>query len=133
MIIIQKDFFIVTYGPTKLFDITDKVKEIIKGVERGYVNIFSKGSTGALVVLPQNEEIIEVFEKALWKLIPIYGWRHPGNAYAHLRSSLIGTSLSLLIDNGKILLPENHRIYFLENQFTNARRRHILITIAKKN
>ncbi|OYT31577.1 MAG: hypothetical protein B6U94_02765 [Thermofilum sp. ex4484_79] len=125
----QEDFFIVTHGPTKLFDITERVAEIAKDIDIGLVNVFSKGSTGGLVVLPRDSNTIENYEKDLWKLIPIYGWRHPGNAYAHLRSSLIGTSINVIVEKGKLLLPPRNGIFFLENQFTNARRRHILVTI----
>ncbi len=130
--IIQRDFFIITHGPTKLFDITDKVLKNIEDVENGVINIFSKGSTGALIIIPRDNKIVEEYEKSLWKLVPVYGWKHPGNAYAHLRSSLIGTALNIPVHKGKILLPQNNGIFFLENQFTNARRRHVLITIIKK-
>ena len=69
---IQKDFFIITYGPTKLFDITPKILNICKNVKKGFINIFSKGSTGALLILPRENQVIEQIEKELWNLIPVY-------------------------------------------------------------
>ncbi len=117
----------VTYGPNKLFDVTEYVGEIAAKVEKGFVAVLCKGSTGALLVLPREKEVIEECERGLWSLVPIYGWRHPGNAYAHLRSTLIGTSIIVAVEKGGLVLPKGSGVFFLENQAVNARRRKIVL------
>jgi len=104
-----------TYGPNKLFDLTDRVLSLTHSVEEGAVFLQAVGSTGALLVLPRSEEVLRAFEQDLWDLVPTLGWRHPGNAYAHLRSTLMGTTLALPVLRGQVPLSGSG-IFFLENQ-----------------
>lgn len=120
---------LITYGPNKLFDITDQVCEVVKGVKEGAVVLQAVGSTGALLILPRQKEVIDKFENDLWDLVPTLGWKHPGNAYAHLRSTLIGTTLALPIIEGGIPMGGNG-IFFLENQPALNRRRSIIVSVA---
>ena len=121
----EKSF--ITYGPNKLFDVTEHVGEVAAKVKRGFVAVLCKGSTGALLVLPREKEVVEEYERGLWNIVPVYGWRHPGNAYAHLRSTLIGTSMLVAVKKGEPILPEGSGVFFLENQAVNARRRKIVL------
>ena len=104
-----------TYGPNKLFDLTDRVLSLAHSVEEGAVFLQAVGSTGALLVLPRSKEVLRAFEQDLWDLVPTLGWRHPGNAYAHLRSTLMGTTLALPVLRGQVPLSGSG-IFFLENQ-----------------
>lgn len=122
---------LVTYGPNKLFDITDRVAELAGDVEEGAIVLQAVGSTGALVVLPRRREVIEAFENDLWDLVPTLGWRHPGNAYAHLRSTLIGTTLALPIVGGSLPI-EGNGIFFLENQPALNRRRVVVAAVVTR-
>lgn len=119
---------LTTYGPNKLFDITDRVNELARGVKLGILALQAVGSTGALVLLPRRREFVEAFEYSLWDLVPTLGWRHPGNAYAHLRSTLIGTTLALPVIEGGIPL-EGIGIFFLENQPASRRRRRVVASL----
>ena len=117
---------ILTHGPNGLFEITDKVFSTAKSINgEGIILIFSKGSTGAIIRIKKKDT--ESFKKDLWELVPIEGWLHPGNAFAHLRSSLIGTWKLIFVQRNKPLISDDEGIYFLENQVTNARRRKIII------
>lgn len=122
---------LVTYGPNKLFDITDRVAKLAAGVEEGLLVLQAVGSTGALVTLPRRAEVIEAFERDLWDLVPTLGWMHPGNAYAHLRSTLIGTALALPVVGGSLPLGDCG-IFFLENQPAMNRRRAVIASVAAK-
>ncbi|MEM1508587.1 MAG: YjbQ family protein [Thermofilaceae archaeon] len=117
-----------TYGPNKLFNITDKVVELAKGVKFGIIALQAVGSTGALVLLPRKRELVEAFEYNLWDLVPTLGWKHPGNAYAHLRSTLIGTMLALPVIDGNVPLGDTG-IFFLENQPASRRHRRIIASL----
>lgn len=120
-----KTIRLLTYGPGKLFEITSHIACQAKEIKNGIIHVFSKGSTGALVIIPKDH--VKNFERSLWDLLPVYGWEHPGNAYAHLRSTLIGTSLLILVKDREPLLPENHGVYFIENQPANRRERKIIL------
>ena len=120
-------FRLRTHGPNKLFDITEKIRNIAGEIEEGILSIFAKGSTGSLVLLPKREDIVEDFERDLWDLVDVYGWSHPGNAYAHLRSTLMGTSLLLVCKEHRLLLPEGYGVFFVENQPYVSRERTIIV------
>jgi thiamine phosphate synthase YjbQ (UPF0047 family) len=122
---------LVTYGPNKLFDITERVVELASGVDEGFISLQAVGSTGALVVLPRDGRVVEAFERDLWDLVPTLGWRHPGNAYAHLRSTLIGTTLVLPVAGGAVPLGGSG-VFFLENQPALNRHRAVVAAVVSK-
>jgi len=117
-----------TYGPNALFDISGEIAKAVEesGIRKGVVVVFSHGSTGSLVRLKDGFE--EKFRKALWDLIPIDGWEHPGNAYAHLRSTLTSTKIVIPVVDGKPVIGES-RVYFVENQCYVARDRRITLAV----
>ncbi|MCD6357097.1 MAG: hypothetical protein DRJ96_06710 [Thermoprotei archaeon] len=115
----------LTYGPNKLFDITERATRLALGVPEGVLLLQAIGSTGALLLLPRNRGVLESYEHDLWDLVETLGWRHPGNAYAHLRSTLIGTTLALPIIGGEVPL-NGAGIFFLENQPAMNRRRTVV-------
>jgi len=123
MKIYSGDFSIKTYGPNKLFNLNPYLSKYLHD-RKGIIILSVKGSTGGLLRLPKDESIKKTFEKDLWDLISVYGWTHPGNAYAHLRSTLIGTWLALPLN-----CLDDYNIYFLENQTTINRYRKISFVV----
>ncbi len=120
-----------TYGPMKLFDITNYVAEAVKscGVCTGIVRVDVKGATPALVAL--SPEDCEDFVEALTKLVPFSKWRH-GNAYAHLSSTALSTSLTLAVENGELVLPKGARVYLLETRSVYNHLRNVIIELIGK-
>ena len=119
---------IVTHGPMSYFPlrelIEDRIKEI--GLLRGLVTIHARGATPAIVVVSREE--LEYFDEALKEMIPIVGWSH-GNAYAHLRSTITSTVKTLVFENGRLMLPDDYEVYFLETRpvYNHRRRIHLYI------
>jgi len=128
-----RDFIIKTYGPNALFDVTKEIEMFIKDIEAstGIIVVNVMGSTGALVLL--NPAAIEkVKSEELWNLVPVNAnWKHEGNAYAHLRSTVLRTSLTIPVREGKLTLG-NNRVFFIENQCSMARERHFYLTYIGK-
>jgi len=123
------DFIIRTYGPNGLFEIGSIINAFLKkiGARDGLVVIECMGSTGALLVADPRA-IRNIKEKELWNLVPvIFDWSHEGNAYAHLRSTVLGTHLSLPVREGSLAIGSNG-IFFVENQCYLSRERHIYVT-----
>ncbi len=122
---------VVTYGPNKLFDLTDRIASMVReeGDVTGILCLNSMGSTGGLVLTYGDQSTVNEFERSLWDLVSTYGWRHPGNAYAHLRSSLIGTFLALPVIKGRLSIGDGEKIFFLENQMVVNRHRRIVVSL----
>lgn len=104
-----------TYGPTVFFPIKELIENVVKesSVKVGLAWISVKGATPALVIT--NEDVANELGRCLKYLIPLSGWRH-GNAYAHLRSTVLSTSKVVPVINGRLDLPEDYEIYLLENR-----------------
>ncbi len=117
-----------TTGPMKYYDITSIVRDIIaeSSIRNGIVFIHAVGATPA-VLLVHREHLDKIDEYAKTD-IPVTGWLH-GNAYAHLRSSIIGTSLIIPVINGKLWIHENYRIYYLETRPVHNHRRKIVVFV----
>jgi secondary thiamine-phosphate synthase enzyme len=110
------------YGPANLFSLSDYVNQFIEDniLKEGFVFLFSTGSTGALVNLTEKDE--EPFLNFALKSINYsQKHRHPGNAFAHLRSSFWGTSNLVLVENSKTIA--RFKSYLFENTAGRKSRR----------
>ncbi len=101
-----------TSGFCDIVDITGKIQEQIDNekIQRGLVTIFVSGSTAALTTIENEPGLIEDLKEFVEKLIPSGRKYHhdarwgDDNGFSHLRASLFGPSLAILIENGRPLL-----------------------------
>lgn len=117
-----KSEVINAYGPANLFPLKEEVEKKIEESEltNGFLFLFSIGSTGALVNLKQEDE--EAFVEFALKTVnykPEH--RHPGNSFAHLRSSFWGTSCLVAVEDKKSVSDSDP--YLLENTAGRKSRR----------
>ncbi len=117
-----------THGPMSYFPLRSRIEYEIResGITEGLVTIHARGATPAIVIVSQGD--LEHFDELLKKLVPVAGWRH-GNAYAHLRSTIISTTKTLVFIDDKILLPPDYEVYFLETRPVYNHRRIVHIYI----
>jgi secondary thiamine-phosphate synthase enzyme len=118
----------------ELIDITDKIqKEINKySIKEGLCNIFVPHTTAAITINENADpEVSRDILRELDRLIPREGnYGHTeGNADSHIKSSLIGVSTNIPIENGSLLLGRWQAIFFCE--FDGPRTRKIYITLIK--
>jgi len=123
---------IKTNKKNELVDITSEVNTIVEesGVKNGICVLFCQHTTAGLTINEAYDpsvkgDIIFSFNK----LSPGYKeFRHiEGNSDAHVKASIMGCSLNLIINNGKIMLGQWQGIYFTE--FDGPRTREVLIKI----
>lgn len=110
------------HGPANLFGL-DEVAEKTFGndPDEGLIHLFSVGSTGCLLMI-DDEDIKDTVIDSVIRLIPWRDYhRHPGNAFAHLRSSMLGNEAWLSVGDGGIDFI-NMRPFLLENTAGNKRR-----------
>jgi secondary thiamine-phosphate synthase enzyme len=100
----------------ELIDITEQVRKLIGDVKTGVVWLHCPHTTAALTIQENADPALRVdYLEHLRKLVPQPGFRHDeGNADAHIKASLIGTTQPLLIDGGKLVLGTWQAIYFVE-------------------
>jgi secondary thiamine-phosphate synthase enzyme len=122
-----------TTGRNQFIDITNQVESIVlqSGVKNGICVIYAPHTTAAITI---NENADPTVRKdiisSLDKIVP---WREPfyehaeGNSAAHIKSSLIGCSQTVIVQAGKLLLGTWQGIYFCE--FDGPRTRRVLVKV----
>jgi len=121
---------ITTRRRSEFIDITSQIEEVVRasGIEKGVCIIFCPHTTAGLVINENADpsvrrDIIQHLEE----LVPYQkGYTHTeGNADSHIKSSLLGSSLSLIIEGGKIMLGTWQGIYFCEFDGPRKRKVHL--------
>jgi secondary thiamine-phosphate synthase enzyme len=135
--IYQKQITLNTTGHRDIHDLTDETARIVQEsrVRTGTAHLFNVGSTGALGTIEFESGLMGDLPTLLDKLIPPsrgYGheqaW-HDGNGHSHLQASLLGASLTVPINEGKLALGTWQQIFHLECDI-RPRHRTVLVTIS---
>lgn len=113
----------------QMIDITDEVQKLARGVAAGVVWLHCPHTTAALTIQENADPALRVdYLEHLGKLVPQPGFRHDeGNADAHIKSSLIGTTQPVLIEGGKLVLGRWQAVWFVE--LDGPRRRQVLARV----
>lgn len=115
----MEKFKIVTKKREELVDITSQVQQKISSssVKSGLCVLYCPHTTAALTVNEgADPDVAKDIVMGLAKLVPRdWPFAHmEGNSDAHLKASMIGPSLTVLIDEGKLALGTWQRIFFCE-------------------
>jgi secondary thiamine-phosphate synthase enzyme len=119
---------IVSTRREQLIDITDDVQRLVT-IDAGVVWLHCPHTTAALTIQENTDPALrQDYLEHLAKLVPQPGFRHDeGNADAHIKSSLIGTTQPVLVDGGKLVLGRWQAIYFVE--LDGPRQRQVLARV----
>ncbi|MGN0144115.1 MAG: secondary thiamine-phosphate synthase enzyme YjbQ [Clostridium sp.] len=116
-----------------LIDITSYIKDDIKNsnIKNGIVIVYCPHTTAGITINENADpdvvtDIIYGYEKAYPSIDSNY--RHiEGNSHAHLKSSCVGASQTLILENGNLILGVWQDIYFCE--FDGPRKRIFYVKI----
>ena len=123
---------IQTTKPQQFIEITDKVAEELKNsnVRDGIAVIFVPHTTAGVTINEYADpDVVRDIISVLDKTFPVYGeYRHlEGNSHAHIKASLMGSSCTVIIQDGKLCLGTWQGIYFCE--FDGPRKRKFYVKI----
>ena len=126
------EHMLITKKPQELIDITETVrKEVEKsGVSEGMAYVFVPHTTAGVTINENADpDVTADIIAGLNKVIPVIGnYRHvEGNSHAHIKSSLMGASCCVMVENGMLKLGTWQAIYFCE--FDGPRHRKFYIRI----
>lgn len=110
---------IETVARVQSLDITPRIEQKIQeiGLKEGAVLIFSPHSTAAVTINENADPNVQNdLLEALGRLVPRHGaYTHTeGNADAHIKASLIGPSVLVPVEAGRIKLGSWQGVLFLE-------------------
>ena len=113
-------------------DITDRVQHLVResGVKSGLCHLYVPHTTaGVFINENADPEALADILHTLEALVPWDNdYRHAeGNAAAHIKSTLVGTSQTLPVRDGGLALGRWQGIYFVD--FDGPRERHLQVTV----
>ena len=117
---------------SEFIDITEKVNEVLKeaGIVSGICYVYVPHTTAAVTINEgADPSVHRDIQNALTRLVPQemnYSHRE-GNADAHIKSSIIGTSQLVIIDEGRLVLGTWQAVYFCE--FDGPRHRRVTLKL----
>jgi len=115
-----------------LLPITRYVEDAVSEMDlfNGLIHVFVLHTTCGLTINENADPA--VIHDLLHRLNDIAPWRHPadrhseGNSAAHLKSSLLGSSLTIPVSNGRLMLGTWQAIFF--GEFDGPRTRKVFLT-----
>jgi len=132
-----------THQPIQFFDITDAVVELVRatGLREGVANIFSRHTTAAVCIQEDEPLLLEDLRDFLHRAAPAEAhYRHNDfrvrtvhmhddespNGHAHCQQLMLGTSESVPVADGQMLLGSWQRIFLVQLDGPRAQREVII-------
>jgi len=125
-----------TKGNPDLIDITDRLSKVISEakIKNGSMTVFVVGSTAALTTFEYEPGLIQDISQLYEKLIPAEKhYAHDetwgdANGFSHLRAALQGPSLTIPVEEGKMVLGTWQQVVLAE--FDNRpRQREVVVQV----
>lgn len=119
-----------TNSRTQFVNITNQVQEALPSlnIEDGIVTIFIPHTTAGVTINENADpDVTADMEMVLDRMVPWTGnyAHYEGNTAAHVKTSMMGSSLQVIVENDKLQLGTWQSIYFCE--FDGPRTRKVWI------
>ena len=130
------ELYIKSKKREELIDITDEIQDVLfsNGWEEGILTVYTPHTTAAITINENADPTVRAdIVKFLSDLIPRnYGFTHlEGNSDAHLKSSIIGCSETVIVENSRLVLGTWQGIFFCE--FDGPRNRKVYLKFTPSN
>ena len=125
-------FSVKTSARSEMVDVTSSVqKEISKaGVSNGICVVYVPHTTAGITINEGADPAVcrDIIGKLNELVPPDAGYRHmEGNADSHIKASLMGSSISVIVENGRLVLGTWQKIFFCE--FDGPRSRKVYVKV----
>lgn len=110
-----------------MIDITNDIQSMVdeENLQRGHVIVYIPHTTAGVTINEGADPSVQrdIIE-TLKRIIPEHGDYHhmEGNSDAHIKASILGSSVTLLVENKKLLLGTWQHIFFYEGDGPRNRR-----------
>ncbi len=110
-------------------NITHSVAEALREskIQSGLCTVFVHHTTAGVTINENADpDVVSDMLMAFDKLVPSLDFRHmEGNSQAHIKSSIVGCSLNVIVENSSLVLGTWQGIYFCEFDGPRNRQFHI--------
>lgn len=127
----------------EFIDITDRIEEILErsGVREGQVVVFVPHTTMGIAINHNEPMLLQDFMRILYKAVPVDDqYSHDlfelsrnaksdgrSNGHAHCKQILLGSSETVLVERGKLVLAELQSVFAVE--FDGSRKRDVIVQV----
>jgi secondary thiamine-phosphate synthase enzyme len=126
-------FQVKTQARSEMVEITDRVRTVVRasGVKEGLCVVYCPHTTAAITI-NENADPDVVHDLLLWygRTVPQQqpGFRHAeGNSDSHIKSTLVGPSVTLIVHDGEPVLGRWQGVFFCE--FDGPRTRTVQVQV----
>ncbi|MDF2715276.1 MAG: yugU [Paenibacillus sp.] len=124
-------FSLSTRQRDQMIDITRQVAELVRQehFRQGIAVVYCPHTTAGIAINENADP--DVKHDVLMRLDEVYPWNHPkyrhaeGNTASHLKAITTGTSQTVIVDNGRLVLGRWQGIYFCEFDGPRERTFHV--------
>ncbi len=126
-------FSVSTHSRSELIDVTGQVQRAVSasGLREGLALVFCAHTTAGMTITENADpDVVHDILAALDKLAPWNaGYRHgEGNSAAHIKASLMGSSVMIAVRDGRLRLGTWQGIYLCE--FDGPRQRQVQVSVS---
>jgi len=134
MKIFQKTVPVKTKRLNDFVNITEEIQNVVREskIKNGIVSVNSMHNTAAVIIQEADSTIHEDLIRLLEKMVPTnakYSHDYEGNvnATAHIKSNLLGSSISVPLEGNKLVLGTWQQLWFIE--LFEPRNRRVVVTV----
>ena len=127
----MESFDVETHERNELIDITEHVRQVMRrsGARQGCCVVYCPHTTAAITI-NENADPDVRHDILLWleRAVPQQqqGFRHgEGNSDSHIKASLVGSSATVFVERGELVLGRWQGVYFCEFDGPRKRRVHV--------
>ncbi len=127
----MKEIKVSSGSRTDFIDVTSDVAQAVKslGLSDGVVTVFVPHTTAAVTINEgADPDVVRDMDVTLDKMVPWNdGYHHgEGNSAAHIKSSLYGSSVLVIVKEGRLMLGTWQTIWFCD--FDGPRQRKLWVS-----
>lgn len=112
-------------------DVTDRVADVVPDATDGICTAFVPHTTAGIVLQENETGLRRDLETMLRDVVADEGWAHDridDNADAHLRATLLGSSVTVLVEDGDLALGTWQSLLFVECDGPRSRTVRVTVT-----
>lgn len=129
----METFTVSTSQRSEMIDITERVADLVRrsGTRDGLAIVYVPHTTAGITINENADpDVVHDFLRHLDEMVP---WQQPffrhaeGNSAAHVKASMMGSSVTVLIEAGELVLGRWQGVWFCEFDGPRTRQVHVRI------
>ena len=128
----MREIKVVTRKRNEMIDITNDVQQVVhkENIQNGVVTIYVPHTTAGVTINEGADPSVQRdIVETLKRMVPESDDYHhmEGNSDAHIKASILGSSVNVIIENNRLVLGTWQHIFFYEGDGPRTRRVYVKI------